>query len=83
MASADQIKGWVTSARTSDRSSDSDCIIELTEGWTLRRFFEGTPQDAHQALAKLEKLPGETQCYVGHNYTASNLRFAQHVGNHP
>jgi len=43
------------------------------------RFFEGTPQDAHQALAKLEKLPGETQCYVGHNYTASNLRFAQHV----
>lgn len=43
------------------------------------RFFEGTPSDAHKALAKLDRLPGKTQCYVGHNYTASNLKFAQHV----
>jgi hydroxyacylglutathione hydrolase len=43
------------------------------------RFFEGTPQDAHTALGKLARLPGSTRCFVGHNYTASNLKFAQHV----
>ena len=44
------------------------------------RFFEGTPKDAYNALEKLIKLAGATECFVGHNYTASNLKFAQHVG---
>jgi len=44
------------------------------------RLFEGTPAMMYTALAeKLGRLPGETRVYCGHEYTASNLRFAAHV----
>jgi hydroxyacylglutathione hydrolase len=44
------------------------------------RLFEGTPEMMYTALAgKLGRLPGETFVYCGHEYTASNLRFAAHV----
>jgi len=43
------------------------------------RLFEGTPQQMAASLAKLAALPGDTQVYCAHEYTLSNLRFAQAV----
>ena len=40
------------------------------------RLFEGTARQMHASLAKLAALPPETLICSGHEYTASNLRFA-------
>lgn len=40
------------------------------------RLFEGTPATMWNSLTKLAALPGETLICSGHEYTASNLRFA-------
>ena len=40
------------------------------------RLFEGSPAVMWQNLCKLAALPGETLICSGHEYTASNLRFA-------
>lgn len=41
------------------------------------RMFEGTPQQFLSSLDKLAALPGNTKVYCAHEYTLSNLRFAQ------
>jgi hydroxyacylglutathione hydrolase len=33
----------------------------------------------HASLQKLGALPGDTRVYFGHEYTASNLKFAAHL----
>lgn len=44
------------------------------------RVFEGTFDEMHQSLNQvIGTLPGTTRLYFGHEYTASNLRFAQAV----
>lgn len=43
------------------------------------RLFEGDPPMMHRSLAKLAALEPRTRVYCGHEYTESNLRFAQHV----
>lgn len=43
------------------------------------RLFEGNPEMMYAALAKLAPLPDEMRVYCGHEYTESNLVFAQHV----
>jgi hydroxyacylglutathione hydrolase len=44
------------------------------------RFFSGSPAEMDHALNEVvAKLPEETKIYCGHEYTASNLRFAAHV----
>ncbi|WP_428261098.1 hydroxyacylglutathione hydrolase [Haliangium sp.] len=43
------------------------------------RLFEGTPAQMHESLSRLAALPGDTRVYCGHEYTASNLRFAAAV----
>jgi hydroxyacylglutathione hydrolase len=43
------------------------------------RLFEGTPEQMSASLAKFAALPAETTVYCGHEYTVSNLRFAQEV----
>jgi hydroxyacylglutathione hydrolase len=43
------------------------------------RLFEGTPAQMHASLTALAALPPDTRVYCGHEYTASNLRFAHHV----
>ena len=43
------------------------------------RVFEGTFKQMLDALNKLNKLPTETQIYCAHEYTLSNLAFAQAV----
>jgi hydroxyacylglutathione hydrolase len=40
------------------------------------RVFEGTPAQMHASLSRLAALPGDTRICPGHEYTASNLRFA-------
>ena len=40
------------------------------------RLFEGSPQLMHQTLTKLAALSPQTWVYSGHEYTASNLKFA-------
>lgn len=43
------------------------------------RLFEGTAQQMQTSLAKLSALPDETLVYCAHEYTLSNIRFAQAV----
>ncbi len=43
------------------------------------RLFEGTPQQMADSLDKLAALPDATRVYCAHEYTLSNLRFAQQV----
>ena len=40
------------------------------------RVFEGTMPMMWESLSKLAALPGETQVYSGHEYTAANAKFA-------
>ncbi|WP_426114092.1 hydroxyacylglutathione hydrolase [Pseudomonas sp. DSP3-2-2] len=46
------------------------------------RLFEGTPDQMHHSLGRLTNLPGSTLVYCTHEYTLSNLRFAQAVEPH-
>ena len=41
------------------------------------RLFEGTPAQMQISLTKLKSLPETTRVYCTHEYTLSNLRFAQ------
>jgi hydroxyacylglutathione hydrolase len=43
------------------------------------RLFEGTPAQMAASLDKLAALPGATKVFCAHEYTLSNLRFAQAV----
>ncbi|WP_077034994.1 hydroxyacylglutathione hydrolase [Pelomonas sp. KK5] len=43
------------------------------------RLFEGTPAQMHTSLQALAALPGNTRVCCAHEYTLSNLRFAQAV----
>ena len=40
------------------------------------KLLEGTAADMFSSLRKLAKLPGNTRVFCGHEYTASNARFA-------
>ena len=40
------------------------------------RVIEGTPEMMWRSLLKLRDLPNETRVYCGHEYTASNIKFA-------
>ncbi len=43
------------------------------------RLFEGTAAQMVDSLSKLARLPRETRMYCAHEYTLSNIRFAQAV----
>lgn len=43
------------------------------------RMFEGEPQAMWAGLAALRELPDETKIYCGHEYSATNARFALSV----
>jgi hydroxyacylglutathione hydrolase len=43
------------------------------------RLFEGTAAQMHTSLQRLAKLPGNTRVCCAHEYTLSNLRFAQAI----
>lgn len=63
---------------------DSTSAPWLLSGDTLfaggcGRIFEGTAEQMHASLTKLSALPDATLVYCTHEYTLSNLRFAQAV----
>ena len=41
------------------------------------RLFEGTHNDMHRALTKINNLPKETMIYCAHEYTLDNIGFAK------
>jgi hydroxyacylglutathione hydrolase len=43
------------------------------------RLFEGTPAQMHRSLGRLAALPGDTRVCCAHEYTESNLKFANAV----
>lgn len=43
------------------------------------RLFEGSPEQMHASLARINALPDDTRIYPAHEYTLSNLRFAAAV----
>ncbi len=43
------------------------------------RMFEGTPEMFFASIQRIKALPPETLMYVGHEYTASAIRFAESV----
>jgi hydroxyacylglutathione hydrolase len=43
------------------------------------RLFEGTPAQMTTSLGKLAALSGDTKVYCAHEYTLSNIRFAEAV----
>lgn len=43
------------------------------------RLFEGTAEQMHASLKRLQALPDDTQIYCAHEYTQANLAFAQVV----
>lgn len=43
------------------------------------RLFEGTPEQMVKSLGKLAALPAPTRVYCAHEYTMSNIRFAEAV----
>lgn len=74
------IRVWDVSGHTLNH------IAFVTEGYAFTgdslmslgcgRLFEGTPAQMHASLAQFADLPGETLICSGHEYTASNGRFA-------
>ena len=46
------------------------------------RVFDGTPDQLYDSLVRLAGLPGDTRVCATHEYTLSNLRFAQAVEPH-
>ena len=50
----------------------ADALFSLGVG----RMFEGTPGPMWEGIKRLRALPDDTLVYCGHEYTASNARFA-------
>jgi len=65
------------------------CYHVAKEGWLFTgdtlfgggcgRLFEGSAAQMQTSLARLATLPGDTQVWFAHEYTATNLRFAARV----
>jgi hydroxyacylglutathione hydrolase len=53
----------------------ADALFSLGVG----RMFEGTPGPMWEGLLRLRALPDDTLIYCGHEYTASNAKFALSV----
>ena len=59
-------------APTARAAFTADSLMALGCG----RLFEGTPDQMYASLAKMANWPGDTQICSGHEYTASNAKFA-------
>ena len=53
-----------------------DCLFTMGCG----RMFEGDYETYFSSMQKIKKLPIDTRIYGGHEYTASNIKFAQSLG---
>ena len=43
------------------------------------RLFEGTPEQMHDSLEKIQNLPDDTLVYCAHEYTLDNIGLAKTV----
>jgi hydroxyacylglutathione hydrolase len=76
------IPGHTRGAMALGLAGDSGVPTDVFTGDTLfgagcGRLFEGTPAQMFDSLRALTALPEETKLWFGHEYTASNLRFAE------
>ncbi|KAI9482721.1 MAG: Metallo-beta-lactamase superfamily [Benjaminiella poitrasii] len=70
---------YYVDARENDRAVfTGDCLFSSGCG----RFFEGAAKEMWESLSKLTALPNDTKVYFGHEYTLSNLKFAESVEPH-
>jgi len=63
------------------RPGEADAVFtgDTLFGGGCGKLFEGTAAQMHASLVRLTSLPGDCRVYFGHEYTASNLRFAAAV----
>jgi hydroxyacylglutathione hydrolase len=76
------IPGHTRGAMALGLAGDDGVPTDVFTGDTLfaagcGRLFEGTPAEMFTSLRALTELPEATQLWFGHEYTASNLRFAE------
>jgi hydroxyacylglutathione hydrolase len=69
-------KGHIAYVREDDGAHWLFCGDTLFGGG-CGRLFDGTPAQMAASLAKLAALPDDTLVYCAHEYTLSNLRFAE------
>lgn len=64
-----------------DKKTGEKCVFTGDTLFTCGcgRFFEGTADQMIKALQKIADLPPETITYPGHEYTASDVKFAKTV----
>ncbi|VEU19931.1 DEKNAAC100458 [Brettanomyces naardenensis] len=64
-----------------DKKTGEKCVFTGDTLFTAGcgRFFEGTAEQMKSSLEKLLSLPEETVTYPGHEYTASDAKFAKTV----
>jgi hydroxyacylglutathione hydrolase len=78
------IPGHTRGAMALGLAGDGGVPTDVFTGDTLfgagcGRLFEGTPAEMWSSLQALAALPASTRLWFGHEYTASNLRFAETV----
>jgi hydroxyacylglutathione hydrolase len=77
-------RGAVALGLSRDQDGPAGVPTDVFTGDTLfgagcGRLFEGTPAEMFRSLQALAALPAQTRLWFGHEYTASNLRFAAAV----
>jgi hydroxyacylglutathione hydrolase len=69
----------VTQGQPAGEDPDDVFTGDTLFGAGCGRLFEGSAAQLHASLAALLELPDATRLWFGHEYTASNLRFARTV----
>ena len=63
-----------------DRAGSNAFVADTIFTLGCGRLFEGTPAQMWGALKRISELPDETVLYSAHEYTLSNLKFAESLG---
>lgn len=62
-----------------DRAGGNAFVADTIFPLGCGRLFEGTPAQMWGALKRIADLPDETRLYSAHEYSLSNLKFAEHL----
>ena len=65
----DHIAFWLP---TSGALFSGDTVLPMGCG----RLFEGAPEQMHESLGAIKRLPAQTQIFCAHEYTLANAKFA-------
>lgn len=63
-----------------DRAGGNAFVADTVFPLGCGRLFEGTPEQMWASLQRIADLPDETILYSAHEYTMSNLKFAESLG---